>query len=78
MDGHHTGEMTKPSIKWPEPPNRNWLFQSMHSVYGDWYDGAFGIHWHGGAGGSGGGDTNAWLPTVKEGSYFEHWEKVYS
>ena len=32
MDGHHTGEMTRPSIKWPEPPNRNWLFQSMHAV----------------------------------------------
>ena len=72
--------MTKPSMKWPEPPNRNWLFQSMHSTYGDWYDGAFGIHWHGGAGGPNkGGDAQAiWEPHVKPGSYFDHWEKLYA
>ena len=72
--------MTRPSIKWPEPPNRNWLFQSQHSQYGDWYEGAFGIHWHGGAGGPhGGGDAQSiWEPRVKPGSYFDYWEKLYA
>ena len=80
MDGHHSGEMTRPSLKWPEPPNRNWLFQSMHAQYGDWYEGAFGIHWHGGAGGPhGGGDAQSiWEPRVKPGSYFDYWEKLYA
>jgi len=78
MDGHHTGEMTRPSLNFPEPVNRNWLFQAQYDVVKDWYDGAFGIHWHGGAGGAGGGDANAWLPTVKDGSYFDHWEQIYS
>lgn len=76
MDGHHTGEMQRPSLTYPEPVNRNWLFGAPYS--GDWYDGAFGIHWHGGAGGSGGGDTNAWTPKIKDDSFFAHWEGIYS
>ena len=52
----------------------------MHSQYGDWYEGAFGIHWHGGAGGPhGGGDAQSiWEPRVKPGSYFDYWEKLYA
>lgn len=80
MDGHISGEMSRPSIKWPEPASRNWLFQSLHADYGEWYAGAFGIHWHGGAGGPhGGGDAQAiWEPKVRAGSYFDHWERLYS
>ncbi|KAJ8605901.1 hypothetical protein CTAYLR_004191 [Chrysophaeum taylorii] len=75
MDGHHTGERKNPSLKYP-PFDRAWLFKAPYE--GDWYDGAFAIHWHGGAGGPHGGDTNAWTPTFAPDSYAVHFEHIFS
>ena len=77
MDGHHTGELGRPSLHYPGT-NRDWLFKANYAVAKDWYDGAFGIHWHGGAGGPGGGNANVWEPNVATGSYVEHWEEIWS
>lgn len=75
MDGHHTGELKRPSLDWPSE-GRMWLFLAEYKS--DWYAGAFGIHWHGGAGGPHGGDANAWQPHIRPGSYFDHFERLYS
>ncbi|KAJ1455999.1 hypothetical protein M885DRAFT_587320 [Pelagophyceae sp. CCMP2097] len=75
MDAHHTGELKNPSLVYP-PGNRNWLFHAPFESAGDWYDGAFGIHWHGGAGGH--QDADAWSPKISPDSYFAHWETLYS
>ena len=76
MDGHITGEMKRPSLVYPTPAHRGWLFHAKYDEVGDWYEGAFGIHWHGGAGGPGGG-AKAWTPAIKPDSYFAHWERIY-
>lgn len=77
MDGHHTGENRRPSLNYP-PFERQWLFRAPYESAGDWYHGAFGIHWHGGAGGPHGGDTQVWSPAFAPGSYAEHFERLYS
>ena len=77
MDGHITGEMKRPSLLYPRS-GRDWLFKDEYDYAKDWYDGAFGIHWHGGAGGPGGGNTNVWEPQITKGSYVEHWENMWS
>ena len=79
LDGHHTGEAKNPSLPYPTPFDRTWLFRSPYDpTTKPWYHGAFAIHWHGGAGGPKGGDTNVWDPEIRPGSYADYWEHIWS
>ena len=77
MDGHHTGELQHPTLNYPPNADRHWLFTQPYQKTKDWYRGAFGIHWHGGAGGPQGGNTDVWQPTFLEGSYALYWEQDF-